>query len=132
METTTKHSIVLLDDDRFLLDMYAIKFTQAGYKVLSCLSVDEVLGALRGGLTPDAIVFDLTMPGKDGFDLLRALQEEKLGKGATLVALTNQSADEERAKTEALGAHEYIIKATTIPSEVVNTITTVLSAHRKA
>lgn len=130
--TPPEKTIVLLDDDRFLLDMYALKFTQAGYKVSSCLSVDEVLGVLRGGLSPHVIVFDLTMPGKDGFDLLRALKEEQLAKNTVLIALTNQNADEERAKTEALGAHEYIIKATTIPSEVVNTVTSVLSAHSKA
>jgi len=64
--------------------------------------------------------------------LLRLLKEEKLAPNALLVALTNQGADEEREKTEELGAHEYIVKATTIPSEVVNTITAAISAHHKA
>lgn len=126
------YNIILLDDDRFLLDMYSLKFAQDGHTVQACLSVDEVINMLKGGFAADAVVFDLVMPGKDGFDLLRTLKDEKLGSNALLVALTNQSADEEKKKTEELGAHEYIVKATTIPSEVVNTIIQAISSHRKA
>ncbi len=128
----TAYNIILLDDDRFLLDMYSLKFSQEGHTVQSCLSVDEVLNTLKGGFATDAVVFDLVMPNKDGFDLLRTLHDEKLAPKALLVALTNQGADEERKKTEELGAHEYIVKATTIPSEVVNTITKAIEAHHRA
>lgn len=130
--TNTAYNIVLLDDDRFLLDMYSLKFSQEGFTVQSCLSVDEVINTLKQGFAADAIIFDLVMPNKDGFDLLRVLGEEKLAPHALLVALTNQGADEERKKTEELGAHEYIVKATTVPSEVVNTITQALAAHHRA
>ncbi|MBP9669252.1 MAG: response regulator [Candidatus Pacebacteria bacterium] len=132
MTEKKNYHIILLDDDRFLLDMYSLKFTQEGYTVQSCLAVQEVVDALKGGFPADAVVFDLVMPVKDGFDLLRAIHDEGLAKNAVLVALTNQGADEERRKTEELGAHEYIVKATTIPSEVVNTITTAIQRHLRA
>ena len=122
MADEKKYKILLLDDDQFLIDMYSLKFTQGGNTVQSCFSVDEALTILRGGFVPDAIVFDLVMPGKDGFDFLRAVKEEKLVPQAVLIALTNQSADEEKKKTEELGTDAYIVKAMTIPSEVVNLV----------
>jgi DNA-binding response OmpR family regulator len=130
--TDTTYRIILLDDDHFLLDMYSLKFSQVGHTVQSCLSVDEVLTVLRDGFNPDAIMFDLILPGKDGFDLLRTIHEEKLAPQTLLIALTNQSAEEERKRTEELGADEYIVKANTIPSEVVNMVMEALKAHRRA
>jgi two-component system response regulator VicR len=124
------HKVLMIDDDKFLLDMYALKFAQAGHQVKPCFSVDEALAELKGGFQPDAVVFDLVMPGKDGFDLLRTLGESKIVPNAKLIALTNQSSDEEKKKAEELGAHEYIIKATLVPSEVVTAICQVIDGSR--
>ena len=122
-----KQSVLLLDDDKFLLDMYSMKFTGAGFIVQACLSVKEALDALRGGFQADAIVFDLVMPEWDGFSLLQALESEHLAPNAIKIALTNQSNDEEKAKAESLGTSRYIVKASMIPSEVVATVVQELS-----
>ncbi|PIR86270.1 hypothetical protein COU13_01925 [Candidatus Kaiserbacteria bacterium CG10_big_fil_rev_8_21_14_0_10_43_70] len=123
-----KHNVLLVDDDRFLLDMYSMKFTQEGVNVQACLSAKDALGALRDGFQAHAVVFDLVMPELDGFALLSSIKEEHLAEDAVFVALTNQGEDEERKKTEELGADAYIVKASTIPSEVVNTIINMISA----
>jgi len=120
--TSAARSILLVDDDKFLLDMYSMKFTQAGWQVQACLSVKDALEALRGGLNPDAIAFDLIMPDMDGFVFLEKLREEGLAKNAKLIALTNQSDESEQKKAMELGADRYIIKASMIPSEVVDAI----------
>ena len=97
----------------------------------SCFSVAEALQLLRGGLAPDVIVFDLIMPQQDGFDLLRIMRDEKLAPKAVKVALTNQMASEERKKTEELGADEFIIKASAIPSEVMTLVVAAIARHQK-
>jgi DNA-binding response OmpR family regulator len=112
--------------------MYTKKFTDEGHEVRAFPSVKDTLQALEEGFEPDAIVFDLVMPEEDGFDLLQSIKDKKLAPGAALIALTNQGADEEREKTEKLGAHEYIVKAASIPSEVFNIITDVIKRVRKA
>lgn len=116
---TTNNEILLVDDDKFLLDMYSLKFSQAGYVVHPCFSTHEALTVLRGGLTPSAVLFDVTMPGEDGFALVQTINEEKLAVGARLIALTNQGSDADKKHAEELGVHRYCIKATLIPSEVV-------------
>lgn len=110
---------MLVDDDNFLLDMYSMKFTQSGYQVQACLSVKVALDVLRGGYTPDAILFDLIMPIEDGFVFLSTLKTENLAPHAIRIALTNQSDETERKHAEELGTDRYIIKASMIPSEVL-------------
>jgi two-component system chemotaxis response regulator CheY len=115
-------SVLLVDDDKFLLDMYSLKFTQEGFAVTPCFSVREALEALRGGLKPDVILFDITMPGQDGFEFLKNVRDEKLAASSKLIALTNQSNDADRKHAEELGAQKYVVKASMIPSEVVTLV----------
>ncbi|OGG50413.1 hypothetical protein A3C18_00580 [Candidatus Kaiserbacteria bacterium RIFCSPHIGHO2_02_FULL_54_11b] len=126
----TKGSILLIDDDKFLLDMYGMKFSQAGHTVEACLSANEALTTLRGGFQPDVILFDLTMPELDGFSFLKALSDEHLAGNSIKIALTNQSDESEKEKAAELGAARYIVKASMIPSEVVNTVHEELAKHR--
>jgi DNA-binding response OmpR family regulator len=110
--------------------MYSMKFKSEGFAVHACASVQEALETLRHGLLPDAIAFDITMPDHDGFFFLEALRSEKLAPSAKKIALTNQQSEAEKAKALELGADEYLIKATLIPSEVVNTVRAALSGNK--
>ena len=128
MTEPIKHMVLLVDDDAFLLQMYGMKFKSEGFDVHTSSSAMDAVGILRGGLNPDAIAFDITMPEHDGFFLLETIRAEGLAKGAKKIALTNQQSEAEKTKALELGADEYIIKATMIPSEVVNTVRAALSA----
>ena len=130
--TATKINILPIDDDKFLLDMYSMKFVQRGYSVQACLSAHDALNLLRQGFVPPLVLFDLIMPEMDGFELLQKMREEHLGDTAIKIALTNQSTDVERDKVHELGADQFIVKATMIPSEVVNTVDLAISKKRAA
>lgn len=114
------HRIYLVDDDRFLLNLYASKFKSAGEEVAAFASGEEFLAALRkDAAVPDAILVDLIMPGIDGFTLLETIKKEGLAKGAKLIILSNEGADAEIERARALGIDGYIVKASAIPSEVL-------------
>jgi DNA-binding response OmpR family regulator len=132
MNDTNHSSILLLDDDKFLLDMYATKFSREGFAVQSCLSAADALTVLRRAAAPDAIVFDLIMPDIDGFAFLQTLRDEHLGEQSLKVALTNQGSDEEKKKVTDLGADVFIVKSTMIPSEVVETLKKSLAGRARA
>lgn len=128
----SKRNILLLDDDKFLLDMYAMKFAHQGFNVQSSLSVEDAIAEMKRGFAPHVILFDLIMPDRDGFQFLEMMRAEKLGQGAIKIALTNQSTDAEKAKCLELGADTCITKATMIPSEVVNMVESVLAKGKTA
>ena len=118
--------ILLIDDDKFLLDMYSLKFKKSGLEIDISVNSQAALDKLKGGNSYDIILLDIIMPTMDGLELLKIIRDEKLAKDTTIIMLTNQADDFEKAKY--LGADGYIIKATTIPSEVVEQV---ISIHNK-
>jgi two-component system response regulator AtoC len=129
--TDSKGKVLLLDDDKFLADMYSMKFTQEGYEIAAFLSVNDAVAALKKGFDPEAVVFDIVMPEHDGFSFLQMLTSERLAPNAVRIALTNQSDDQERAKATQLGADRYIVKASMIPSEVVAAVGEEIAKKKK-
>lgn len=115
------YRIYIADDDRFLLDLYSVKFKNAGHEVNVFDSGEELLGALRktDAAAPDAVLLDLVMPGIGGFGALEAIRKENLAKGAKIIILSNQGKDVDIEKAKQLSADGYIIKASAIPSEVL-------------
>jgi len=111
--------ILFVDDDTFLLDMYAVKFKNNGWDVRTCDNAENALKVLRGGYVPDAMLVDIIMPGMDGIEFLSVVRKENLAAGAALILLTNQGLPDDVAKAKELNVDGYIIKATTIPSDVL-------------
>ena len=114
------YRIYLTDDDRFLLDLYAIKFKNAGHDVTIFGGGEELLNALRKTSTPpDAILLDIVMPGMDGFAALETMRKEQLAPKAKVIILSNQGQDSDIERARSLAADSYIVKASAIPSEVL-------------
>lgn len=114
------YRVYLVDDDRFLLDLYSVKFRTAGHDVSVFGGGEELLAELRKGGTPapDAILLDLIMPGMNGFETLEVIRRERLASGTKIIILSNQGQDSDIEKAKQLNVDGYIIKASAIPSEV--------------
>ncbi|HEY4502427.1 MAG TPA: response regulator [Candidatus Paceibacterota bacterium] len=123
--------ILIIDDDTFLLDMYTLKFKEQGFNVESATSAEDALNKLRNGLVPHVILFDVVMPGVDGLEMLEVIKKEKLAEHSLLIALSNQGEDRDIERARDRGADEYIVKANMIPSEVLETVSSVISKHLK-
>ncbi|HRH55260.1 MAG TPA: response regulator [Candidatus Paceibacterota bacterium] len=116
--STAPYRLYLVDDDRFLLDMYAVKFKAAGHEVTAFPGGEEVLKALRESPVPDALLLDIVMPGMTGFEILEVIKREGLKKETKVIVLSNQGQESDIEQAKAFGADGYIIKASAIPSEV--------------
>lgn len=117
------YKILFVDDDQFLVDMYSLKFSQAGHEVAAAQSGEAAVERLQEeGYSPDAVVFDLVMPKMDGFELLQAIKEHDLAPNAALIVLSNQGEKEDLEKAKSLGAVGHIVKANAIPSEVLTMV----------
>lgn len=128
MSDAPNTTIFLIDDDRFLLDMYSVKFQKSGLHVDVATGSNMALQKLRSGYTPDIILLDIIMPSMDGLALLEVIRAEKIAPHATIVMLTNQADDEEKASQ--FGIDGFIVKAMTIPSEVVSKVLEIYKAHK--
>ncbi len=125
---TPPYRLYLVDDDRFLLDMYAVKFKAAGHEVTAFSGGEEVLKALRESPAPDALLLDIVMPGMTGFEILEAVKRENLAATSKVIVLSNQGQESDIASAKELGADGYIIKASAIPSEVFSETMKIIEA----
>ncbi len=116
------YTVLLVDDDKFLLGMYQKKFDKAGAKAEACVGSEMALNKLREGAKYDIVVLDIIMPGLDGIELLRKIREEKLAEGSIVIMLTNENTSTRIEDAKSLGVAGYIVKATSVPSEVVDEI----------
>ncbi len=117
-----KKKILIIDDDAFLLDMYALKFSQNNFEVHTASGGLQALDKLRGDLKPEIILSDLIMPEMDGFEMLEKIKEEGLQGEATIVILSNKGQTEDVIRGEELGASGYIVKANSTPAEVIKQV----------
>ncbi len=131
-EKSEQYNIFIIDDDAFLLDMYALKFSQRNFIVKSAPGTLVALEKLREGYVPDIILVDLVMPAMDGFEFLETLRAEGLAKSAMIIILSNLGQQEDIDRGLLLGASGYIVKASATPSEVVEKVLeTVEEQHHK-
>ena len=86
-----KRKILIVDDDTFLLDMYAFKFSQSNFEVYTAENGVQATAKLKGGLKPDVILMDLIMPDMDGFEMLEKINTEKLSIDLLKIILNNKN-----------------------------------------
>jgi len=122
MADETRKKVLIVDDDKFLLDMYTIKFTENNFDVTAVLGSVEALGKIKEGIDPDVALLDVVMPAMDGFELLEAIKRDKLAPRAKVIILSNLGQQSDIDKGNALGADGYIVKANATPSEVVEKV----------
>jgi len=122
-----KNKILIVDDDSFLLDMYALKFSQNNFEVNTAPGGAEALDKLQGGLKPDVILMDIIMPGINGFEVLEKINDEKLSKDSIKIILSNKGQQSDIDQGKALGASGYIVKANSTPAEVTNQVMEILA-----
>ncbi len=122
MEEKKQHKILIVDDDSFLLNMYVTKFKNGGHEVETSRSGTDALKKLQDGYRPSIMLLDVVLPGMDGLELLRQIKKENLGPDTIFIMFTNQSGGEEMEEAKRLGVRDYIIKASLVPSEIVNKV----------
>jgi CheY-like chemotaxis protein len=126
-----KKKILIVDDDKFLLGMYSMKFGKNGFDVKVASGGAEALGILKEGWKPDILLLDLIMPVMDGFSIYEQIKKENLAPNVIAVMLTNQGLQSDINRAKELGFHGYIVKATTIPSEVVSEVIGIYEQNKK-
>jgi len=116
-----KHKILVVDDDRKIVDLVRLYLERDGYRVITAYGGLEALTLARRK-RPDLILLDLMLPEMDGLDVCRILQAES---DVPVIMLTARTMDEDKLVGLELGADDYITKPFN-PREVVVRVRTVL------
>lgn len=122
--------ILLVDDDQFLRDMYATKFSEIGNEVDVSGTSESALTKLRENKY-DLVLLDMVMPGLSGVELLKMIKTDTTIDETICIMLSNQSEPEEKDSALKNGAIGYIVKAEFIPSEVVVEVERILASVKE-
>lgn len=100
-----KH-ILIVDDDALLRRSLSFNLEQNGYRVSTAGNAEDALALARRD-TPDLILLDIGLPGMDGLDALRYIQEKI---GVPVIFLTARRRELDEVLGLELGADDYITK----------------------
>ncbi len=120
-----KKKILIIEDDKILADMYAVKFDKVGYEVVETQNGIEGLN-LAKTINPDVVLLDVILPEMDGFSILIELKKEKNTKKLPVILLTNLGQQGDIEKGKLLGATDYLTKSNTTPAEVIERVKKIL------
>jgi len=122
-----KKKILIVDDDNFILDMYALRFNQNNFEVYTAENGAQAIEKIKDGLSPLVMLIDVIMPEMDGFEMLEKINAEKLSPNSIKIILSNKNEQKDVERGNILGVAGYIIKANSTPPEVINQVIDILS-----
>ena len=103
----TNHKILLVDDDRDVLEMLLSIFQRAGYTNLRTAASGAEALRIWQEEQPSLIVLDVMMPDMDGFQVLQKIREKN---NVPVLMLTAKSDEEDKVSGLRLGADDYLTK----------------------
>lgn len=103
----SNHSILVVDDERDLREVYREALEGSGYDVRLAADGQEALDSLHE-YTPDLVVTDLSMPRLGGLDMLRRINEMNID--VDVIFLTGYGTVENAVECMREGASDYLLK----------------------
>lgn len=109
--------MLVVDDSPDTLRMLTDALEQAGKTVLIARDGDQAL-AMVDRVTPDVVLMDAVMPGRDGFDTCRHLKRNKALTHVPVIFMTGLSETDDIVKGLEAGGVDYVTKPI-VPSELL-------------
>lgn len=116
-----KKTVLVVEDDFFLVQAYQIKLEKENAEVWIATTGKEALSFLEKE-PPNVVLLDLLLPGINGFEFLAALKQKEKWKNVPVIILTNLSQPSNVKIAKELGAADYIIKAETRLNDVIERV----------
>ncbi len=103
--------LLLVEDNPDTLEMLKFIFDSCGAEVFTATSVNDALDVLEN-CRPDALVSDIAMPDRDGYDLIREIRSRDPEHGGSIpaVAVTAYTRAEDRVRALAAGFQMHVAK----------------------
>lgn len=115
-------SILVIEDDRFIGEMYVRSLKKAGYEVDWMVSGNDGLIAARNKHY-DLMLLDVMLPERRGNEIIQALRgKEDLIPDTKVIIITNFEQDEESRMAMEHNADAYLIKAEITPRKLIEVI----------
>jgi DNA-binding response OmpR family regulator len=117
--------ILLIEDDKILLEMYKDKFIHEKFTVETAKEGQEGFQKMKT-FTPDIVLLDLIMPKVNGFEFLKLVKADTTLKDIPILVLTNIFADAEDL-VKNWGVEYFLIKSNYTPENIVDKVKDIIN-----
>jgi len=112
--TRKRYRILMVEDSRVSLEVYAQRLEKRGYQVATAISAEEARAELEAGV-PDLILLDVFMPKVSGFEFVRELRADPKTSRVPIILISALSDTQHIVEGLELGANDYVTKPIVMP-----------------
>lgn len=109
MPQNRKLTFFVVDDDPDILEFTRLLLEAEGHSVTGFPGSGDVLPMVLA-VKPDCVLIDLMMPGTDGLELCKQINEQRERHGSRIVVISGKAYEADRTRAYELGASGYIVK----------------------
>lgn len=120
--TEQNKKILIVDDDDFLLGIYAKNFRDEGFEVLTAHDGEEAWEIISGGNAPDVVFTGIVMPRMTGFELIAKMQADPNLAKIPVAISSHRGRPEDEKLAKQMAVDDFIIQGLTTPVEVVRRV----------
>lgn len=117
--------VLVVEDDKFLRELFVRKLFTEGFEVDSAIDAGEVFEILAEK-KPEVILLDLILPGIDGFEILATIKKDQKLKNIPVMVISNLGQKEDVDRAMELGAVDFLVKANFTLDEIIARVLIVL------
>jgi len=107
--TRGKRLILVVDDEKDLVDLITYNLQRNGYDVVSAANGNDAIEVAAREI-PDLVLLDLMLPGIDGTEVARRLKNDAKTANVPIVMLTAKGEETDVVVGLTLGADDYVTK----------------------
>lgn len=101
--------ILVVDDSEVYLKLASSSLLGKGYRVITATNGEEALQKVQTE-KPDLVLLDVILPGKNGFQVCRAIKSNEQTRNIKVIMFTTKSQDFDKFWAEKNGADRYLTK----------------------
>lgn len=113
--------ILIVENDQDLIDVYSTRLEVEGFEVQSQKDADKVYQTVVE-FKPDMVLLDIRLSNRNGLDILEDLRRRPETKNTKVIVITVLAIDAIEQRAMKLGVLEYLVKTTTVLSDIVDHI----------
>jgi CheY-like chemotaxis protein len=106
---TQKLKILVVEDNKDSATTMARALQTVGYEVVIACNAQDALKFVAD-TSPHVVLIDIGLPGINGYELARCLNQDRLTSEPLLIAVTGYSRDEDRQKSADAGIDHHLVK----------------------
>jgi chemosensory pili system protein ChpA (sensor histidine kinase/response regulator) len=119
-------TILLAEDDSFIVDIYANQLKKAGYQVEIATDGDAVLEKIQNHI-PDLLLLDIGLPKKDGWEVMRELRGDPKTENLKVMVISNMNKENYADDIAHFNIIKYFVKIETTVEEIITAVKELLT-----